>query len=375
MKILFLTTHLNVGGVSTYVTTLAKHLKQKGVEVVCASAGGTLLSELDRNGIKHYTIPIQTKNELHIKLLFAFFKILEIIDKEGITHLHAHTRVAQVLGAVLKKIRNIEFITTCHGFFKRRLFRKIFPAWGDKIIAISDPVREHLVNDFKVSKSKISLVYNGVEPEKFEVNLSSFDKEELRRYYNVGEEGLIVGGISRLEKIKGYQSLIRCIPQVLAQHPKIKFVLIGEGKYKAKLMKLARKLDIEDKLVFTGKVEDVDVVLELIDIFVLPSVSSEGFGLAVLEAMAAGKPIIVSNLGGVYALVKEGVNGWLLPPGDISALATAINRLIEDPTLLKSMGENSRQIAREVFSIEKMTESIINVYKELEVERENKNKQ
>lgn len=365
MKVLFLTTHLNVGGISIYVVTLAKYLAKRGIEVVCASAGGTFVSELHRCGIPHYEIPIKTKNELDGKLLFAFFKIIEILDKEGITHIHAHTRVSHVLAAYVKMARKIHVITTCHGFYKRRILRRIFPAWGDRVVAISDPVREHLVNDFKVPKQRISLVYNGVEPEKFDVRLTEHDKAELRRYYKIGSDGLVVGGISRLEKVKGYQGFIRAIPHILKKHPMTKFILVGSGKYKKKLMKLARRLHIENKIIFIGKVEDVGIILELIDIFVHPALWREGFGLAVLEAMTAGKPIVVSNLGGVYALVKEGVNGWLLSPGDVMALADSITRLLDDPALLREMGNNSRRIARETFSMDRMANDIIKVYTEV----------
>jgi glycosyltransferase involved in cell wall biosynthesis len=365
MKVLMLTTHLNLGGVSSYVVTLSKYLSERGVEVVCASGGGRLVAELDKVNVPHYDLPIVTKNELHIKLFFCFLKLIEIIDSEEITIIHAHTRVAQVLGAWLAKTKNVRFVSTCHGFYKRRLGRRLFPAWGERVIAISDPVREHLVNDFHVSKSNIVLIYNGVEIDRFDLKLSDFDKEELRRYYNISEGGVIVGGISRLEKVKGYQYFLRAIPSVLEKHPTTKFVLIGDGKYRKKLMKLVRKLNIQDKVIFTGKVEGVDVALGLIDIFVHPAIWEEGFGLAVLEAMASGKPIIVSNTGGIYALVKEGVNGWLLPPRNVEELSSAITKMIADPDLVKTMGANSRKLAREKFSMERMAEQMHSLYKEL----------
>jgi len=365
MKILFVTTHLNVGGISTYIVTLLKHLKKRGVDVVCASAGGTLVSELEKADITHYHIPVRTKNEVHIKLLFALFKIIEIIDKEEITHLHAHTRVTQVVALIAKKLRPVHYISTCHGFYKRRLSRRLFPAWGDRVIAIRDPVREHLVNAFKEHKSNIELVYNAVELEKFDRALTTVDKEELRRYYKVGAKGMVVGGISRLEKVKGYHYLINAIPTILEKHPDTQFVLIGEGKYKDSLLKLARKLHVEDRVTFTGKVEDVSVALELIDIFVHPCIWNEGFGIAVLEAMAAGKPIIASNLGGLYALVKEGVNGWLISSKDHIVLADSVNRLLTDTLLYKRMSENSYALARETFSMERMTSEIIKVYEDV----------
>ena len=368
MKVLFLTTHLDVGGISTYVVTLAKNLQRSGVDVICASAGGRLVSELERSGIVHYEIPIRTKNELHLKLLFAFFKILEIIDKNDITHVHSHTRVSHVVGAFVHKVRTIHYVTTCHGFYKRRILRRLFPAWGDRVIAISYPIREHLVNDFKVSKVKTALVYNGVDASKFNVNLLPSDREELRRYYGIGQEGLIIGGISRLAQVKGYQYLVHALPSVLEKYPDTKVVLIGEGNYKKKLVKIARKYGVENSVYFIGKIEDVSMALEMIDIFVHPCTWQEGFGLAVLEAMAAGKPIIASNVGGLYALVKEDINGWLIPPGDAEALSQALNKLIGSEELLKSMGGNSKRIAREAFSMQKMTAEMTKVYQVLEDE-------
>ena len=169
-----------------------------------------------------------------------------------------------------------------------------------------------------------------------------------------------------MAQVKGYQYLIRALPPILEKYPDTKVVLIGEGKYKKKLVKLARKCGVEHGVYFIGKVEDVGIALEMIDIFVHPCTWQEGFGLAVLEAMAAGKPIIASNVGGLYALVKEDINGWLIPPANVEALGQALTKLIGSATLLKSMGENSQRIARETFSMQKMTGEVIKVYEDLE---------
>lgn len=363
MKILHLTSHMNVGGITTYVMGLSARLKKKGIEVCCASAGGTLVDELEGSGVRHFEIPVRTKNFLHIKILFALFKVIEIIDAEEITHLHAHTRVTQVLAMFVSRFRDVHVVTTCHGFYRPKLFRRLIPAWGERVIAISDPVREHLVNDFKVKKGKISLVYNGVEPKDLDVKLSDFDKQELRRYFNIGPKGMIVGGVSRLAKVKGYQHLIDAIPMILDRHPETKFVLVGYGDYADKLKKQAMELGVDERIVFTGKVEDVGVVQQLIDVFVHPAIWQEGFGLAILEAMAAGKPIVASNTGGVYALVKENFNGWLINPGDAEAIAGSVIKLLDNPELISTFGEHSRKVACEEFSVDRMANGILDVYK------------
>ncbi len=365
MKILLLTTHLNLGGISTYVVTLAKYLKLKGVDVIVASSGGSMLAELDKAGVSHYFLNIRTKNEISPKLFLSMPRLLEIVEDEGVTHIHSHTRIAQVLGLLTAKMKNIHYVSTCHGFYKRRIGRLFLPAWGERVVAISDPVREHLVNKFKVNKSKIKLIYNGVEPDKFMARVTDRDKEEIRRYFNVEDGGNVVGGVSRLEKVKGYQYLIRAIPYILKECPDTKFILVGDGTYRKKLVRLAERLGVEDKIVFTGKVEDVDIILGLIDIFVHPAIWEEGFGLAVLEAMAAGKPILASNTGGVYALVKDGVNGWLLKPKSIDEIAINVVKMIKESALMKKMGESSREFAVSKFSMSRMADEMISLYREL----------
>ncbi len=362
MKILHITTNFEIGGISTYIVTLAKGLKQHGVEVCCASAGGAYVRELDHHGIKHFQLTINTKNELHPKLIFAVYRLVDLIKKNEITHLHAHTRVAQVVAACAQRFVKVHYISTCHSYFRKKPLRRLFPAWGDRIVAISDPLREHLVNDFKIPKQKITLIENGIDTDVSSKRLNDYDKTELRKYYGVHDSNFVIGSVSKLQKTKGYQYLIEAMPAILKAYPKTKCILIGEGKYKKTLLRLARKLKVEHHVLFPGQLEDVSFVLQMIDLFVLPAVWGEGFGLSILEAMAFGRPIVATNTGSVYTLVKEGENGLLVPIRDAQALADAIIYLTQHPELLEQMSRKSLQVAKAEFPLEAMINKMIALY-------------
>lgn len=365
MKVLLLTTHLNLGGISTYVRDLAFKLKDQGLDPVCASSGGLLVAEIEKRGIKHFSLPIKTKSEVNPKLAFALMKLIELVEAEDIQVIHAHTRVTQVLAQMVSAFEGTPFVSTCHGFYKPRFSRKLFPCWGGRVAAISDAVRESLVNDFKVPKKQVQLIYNGVQVEKFQKRVSEKEKAALKKYFGLDENGLVVGGISRIEESKGYRQLIEASKIITARFPTVKFLLVGDGKAKGSLVEYVRKEGLSGNVVFSGAIEDVSIPLSIIDIFVLPAWGSEGFGLSVLEGMAAGKPVVATDVGGVYVLVKDGENGFLVPPKDVDALNGRICELLADRNLRERMGKRSAELASEKFSLDRVAQMVRDMYEEV----------
>src|SRR3990167_8758884 len=138
MRILLLTTHLNIGGISTYTVSLAKALKKKGHEGFVMSGGGMLMAELAQSGVSHINIDILTKSELSPKVFRAVLEISKIVKRTGIDIIHSQTRVTQVTGFFVSRLCGIPLVTTCHGFFNKNIGRIILPSWGERVIAISD---------------------------------------------------------------------------------------------------------------------------------------------------------------------------------------------------------------------------------------------
>ncbi len=339
MNILFLTNHLNVGGITHYVLTLSVGLKKKGHNVYIASSGGKLLTRFIEEGITYIHIPIKTKSEISWNVLFSLFKLLPYIKEKHIDIIHANTRVTQVLGCLIQRFSYKPFVSTCHGFFKKRLFRKVFPCWGEKVVAISTPVAGHLRDDFNVDKKNIVVIHSGIDVDKFQIKK------------NAAKTGAVpmVGIIARLSEEKGHIYLIEAMKDVLDNIPEARLLIIGEGRMKEKLVSSAKRLKIEKNVFFISEIGDTLDVLSGLDVFVMPSLQ-EGLGLALMEAMASGLAVIGSAVGGIKDLIQNGHNGLLVKPACPDELARAILDLLLDHSKREFLGGNARSFIKENFS-------------------------
>ncbi len=363
MKVLLLTTHLNIGGVAVYTVTLAGALKKNGISVHVASGGGELVSALEKDGIAHLQVAVKTKFEFHPKLFFTFLRLLKFVRKNKIDVIHAQTRVTQVLAYLLSKFTPASYVSTCHGFFKkRRISRKVFGAWGNHVIAISDAVKSHLIKDLEVDKKSVFLIYNGVDAGAFSTAGTGEDEKKALRV-NLGfDRSPVIGSVSRLSPVKGLNYLLLAMKDILREMPEAKLLLVGEGPSKAYLKGLAEKLGIATSVFFALNTTRTQRFLSIIDVFVFYSLE-EGLGLSLLEAMAAGKPCVASDVGGVSSVIENGVTGILVPSKDTHALKEAIMRIFRDNELSVSLAGMGRALVEKKFSLDGMTKGVIDVYK------------
>jgi lipopolysaccharide heptosyltransferase II len=362
VKILLLTTHLNIGGIAVYTVNLAGLLKKRGHRVIVSSSGGDMVDQLSKKGIIHVKFDIKTKSELSPKLLLALPKVLSLIRDNKVDLIHAHTRITQVLACAASHICGIPYVATCHGFFKSRLGRKIFKCWGDKTIAISEAVREHLIEDFEVREDNIELIYNGVDVERFKTEFSDSEKDYLRRSLGL-RPGRVIGAIGRLSSVKGYEYLIEAFKRLLDKYDDIQLLIVGDGPERDRLKSLCSDLDVEKSVKFSKPRLDTPLLLSLTDIFVSSSVQ-EGLGLSLAEALASAKPVVASDVGGVRSLVKDNETGLLVPPRDSGAIADAVSVLLEDLGLVNRLSMNGRNLIERDFAIDNMSEKTINVYED-----------
>lgn len=363
MKILLLTTRLQYGGIGVYTVTLAEALKQRGHSLRVASGGGELVAELEARGIEHIYLNINTKSEVNPIVWLASGNLIGSIEKNKPNIIHAQTRVTQVLAYLVWRRRQIPYVSTCHGFFRPRLGRRVFPCWGQKAIAISEAVREHLVNDLKVKKENVSLVYNGVDTERFKRSLAQNEAAAYKS--NIGlKDGPVIGVIARLSPVKGHRFLLMAMKEVLRDVPEAQLLIIGDGPIKAELVNLALQLNIAGSVFLEGSTPDTTKPLSIIDVFVLPSLQ-EGLGLSIMEAMAAGRPVVGTDVGGVYSLIKDGKTGLLVPPQDATGLAQAILELLKDRDKANRLGQQAQRFVTEKFSLDHMVDEIEKVYRQV----------
>lgn len=365
MRVLHLSTHLNTGGITTYILKLIGPLKKTGVETFVLSSGGSCSDFFREAGAVTFELPIKTKSELNPRLWSALPRLLRIIRENKIEILHAHTRVTQVLAAWAGWIAKVPVVTTCHGFYKRRLGRRLFPAWGKRTIAISQGVAKHLIRDFQVPEKKVRTVNNGVNLEEIDQCYARHHSEKVKAFYGFGENDPVIGIVARMVEDKGHEYLIRAIHNLQKQFPCIRALLVGDGRHRPILEKLVKELKLQKRVVFTGNVSDVTQPLAAMDIFSLPATWREGFGLSIVEAMACRKPAIVSNIWSLNALIQDNETGILIEPKQIFPLVEAITRLLKNPVESKAMGIRAREMVEKSFSIDRMAREIQQVYTEV----------
>lgn len=351
MNILYLANHLNIGGITSYVLALATGLKKRGHSIYIASSGGELLFRFIKEDIIYISIPIKTKQEISPKILISMFKLLGLIRQYDIDIVHSNSRTTQVLGTLLDRACGIAHISTAHGFFKKRFFRKLFPCWGRKVIAISESVRVHLRDDFGVKEQNIRIIHNGIDVERPKTK-DQKPKMEIKIKFRLGD-GPVVGIIARLSEEKAHNYLIEAMREVVDKIPQVQLLIVGEGRQKQRLVTLTTTLNLDKNIIFVPQVLDTKEVLSVMDIFVLPSLK-EGLGLSLMEAMAAGCAVIGSNVGGIRSLIQDQYNGLLVEPTDSKALAKAILELLQDPEKRQYLGKLAQIFITQNFSQEKM---------------------
>ncbi len=366
MRILHLTSHLDVGGITTYVVTLSEALAARGHEVLVASGGGALEARLERSRIAHWTLPLRTSAEFSPAVLWSAWQLDRRLAQHPVDMLHAHTRVAQVVAAWVSHRRGIPYVTTWHGFFRNRWSRRAWPCTGWLTIAISDPVRQSLRAQFGLPESRIRLIPNGVPVDYFASTPSSTEIAAARQQHGIPAGALVIGSVGRLASgpVKGYDRLLAAAARVMAEMPALHVVIAGEGPGRSQIETQARQLGLESRVHLVGTDVDGRVALALMDVFVFPVRAQEGFGLALIEAMASGKPVVATRTGAIPSIVRPDLDGLLVPEEDEAALAAAIRRLLQDRVYAGQLGQRAQQRVRETFNLDRVAEQAEAVYAE-----------
>ena len=364
MKVLLLANHVNTGGITAYLLNLASSLhKKNGFEYIVASRGGELESEFEKKGVRHIRIPLTTKCEISPKVFFSFLKLRPLIDSLEIDLIHANTRVTQVLAFFLSATTKKPYVSTCHGYFKTRASRRLWPCWGKRVIAISDQVAEHLRYDFGVDSSRIALVYNGIDSEKFVLRSTQEVMDEKNRL-GLDPKKKIIGHIGRLSSVKGQKYLILAAEELLKTRDDVQFLIIGSGDEGPALKSLISKKGLGESVILCPSVKDTGLAMAGMDVFAMPSLQ-EGLGLSILEAQGAGVAVVASRVGGIPTVIEDGKTGLLCPAQDPAALAKAIDRLLSDPDLKAKIVRNAKGRVAQKFSASLMAENTLNVYKDI----------
>ncbi len=347
MNILQILPELNVGGVERGTLDLAKYLVRHGHKAVVVSNGGALVGELERLGGIHYQLAVHKKSPLNIFRMVP--RLIAIIKKEEIDIVHARSRIPAWIAYFACRSTRRVFITTCHGYYRKHPVSLVM-GWAKRVIAISNVVARHMIEDFGVPRERIRLIPRSVDLEKFKYIPP--DKKKGRDFQ--------VGIIGRLTPIKGHLYFIRAMARVARMSPNLKIWIVGDAPaskdaYKEQVRVLVKRLGLWHCTEFLGTQKNIPDILAHLDLLVLATTTQEAFGRVIIEAQAAGVPVVATRVGGVVDIIEEAKTGLLVPPADPAAMAEAVTRIMKDPLFAKSLAENAYANVKEKYNLDKYT--------------------
>lgn len=366
MRILQITSHLNVGGVTSHVLALSKALGARGYHVTVASGGGALERDLATWGMTHKRVPLHTSAEFSPQVWWAGRRLASWLCTHPVDVIHAHTRVAQVVADRLSRRLHIPSVATWHGFFRRNLGRRWRPCLGDVTIAVSEPVAEHLQRDFGGVPERIRVIPHGIDAASFAVGTDAATLQRFRAQCGLPSDAPVVGTVSRLVASKGLDQLIRSLPLVRRRLPAARVLIVGDGDARGDLERVASALGVREAVHFAGAVSDPRAAYAAMQVVVFVPADQEGFGLSLLEAMASGRPVVaVRRGGGSQWVLEQGGAGAVVAPDDPRGLSEAVARFLQDEALAARAIERARALVEERYSLARMVGAVEHVYQDL----------
>jgi glycosyltransferase involved in cell wall biosynthesis len=358
MKILQICSARQLGGGEKHLADLANGLARRGHEVFAAlipsSPLTAELSSLPRQNI----VELPMRSSLNVA---SALKLARFVRRHEIDIVHAHVARDYPLAALAA--RRARLVLTRHVLFPLNRIHKLTLRRTARVIAVSQAVAEGLRAQRIFEPQKIALIHNGIDVERFATGRESIPSREPR-----ADHKLRVGMIGHLAPIKGQEDFIRAAAIVCEGRDDVEFIVAGEdksrgGENRHHLEKLIDELGLNQRVSLVGWIDDVANLLLTLDLFVSPS-QSEPFGLSIVEAMAAGVPVVATMSEGAREIIDEDKTGRLVSIGDAAALAQVIDELLSDQKQRDRLAENAGLAVRERFSLERMLEATEEVYRQ-----------
>jgi glycosyltransferase involved in cell wall biosynthesis len=373
VKILHLINTLSAGGAELHLLTLCRHLKRQGLEPVVAclreQVGGSrsLRDDFEDEGIR--VIRLETDGRFDLR---SISRLAALVAKERPNILHTHLPRADIAGACRRLLHpSVPWICSVHdihdnswsGRWTLPIFNFIWRR-ADRVIAISHAVKDWLVKDRAVPAEKVSVIHYGIEAERFSQSRSDLAQEWVLK------DKLVIGAIGRLEPRKGHDCLLHAIAELKKIVPGVSLLIAGHDPwgYGKELQSLIERLDLSKEVRLVGFQSDIAAFLGAIDIFAFAT-QSEGFGQVVIEAMAAGKPVVASKIAPLTEIIREGETGVLVSRDDPRAFADAIAWLFTHPDQAREMGKRGQARVYNHFSAGKMAAKTLLLYDDVLRER------
>jgi len=364
INILQLVNGFDVGGAELKLLELCQLIQEKHCDrfhqVICSvGQGGPLEQRFDDLGCR--TVVFNKKHAFDIGQVLG---VARLMREEKINLVQTTLFYADIIGALATQIAGVpvqiswETVShrdnVFHNKIQRRLGYRLAMKYANQIVAVSEECRQSIIQWRHVSPDRVSVIPYGVDLAKYRKDPTL----SIRQNLNLPQNATVIGMVARLEPGKGHEVLLNVFGKL---DPAIHLVLAGDGTIKGDLQTQARHMGIEDRVHFLGVRKDIINILNSIDLFALPSFS-EGLPNSILEAMACSLPIVATHVGGIPEAIQDKKNGILIPPRNESALHQAIEVLAGDSKKRKQMGESSRLLVEQQFSLDIQLKRFLDLY-------------
>jgi glycosyltransferase involved in cell wall biosynthesis len=372
IRILLAIDDASLGGGQMHVLLLAKYLRSDDFAVeIATEASGWLVEEALKLNIVVHQISISNTFSWQS---FQQMRQLLISQKFDVVHTHGGTAGFWVRVVAIGLKQRPIVVHTYHGLhylnisqtaikgirqkIKREIFKRIdrfLLADTDRLICVCRSDYEKAIAARVATTDRTSIVYNGIEIEKFSTPL---DRSIVRQLFEIDSAEFVFGNVGRLHEQKGHQFLLQAFAKMTNR---ARLMIVGDGLIRDELIVLATKLEISDRVSFLGARTDIHEFLSAIDLFVMPSLW-EGQPIALLEALAIGKPCIASAVDGIPEIIIDGVNGYLVSPRDVETLAKMMDLAIENSDITREFIDRQIRPISPQFLAQNMAEEIANIY-------------
>lgn len=375
IRILQLVNGFSIGGAERKLLELIKFIDREKFDMTICSVGigGPLKKAFEETG---FDVFLFTKK--HRFDFTQVIKVAKLMKERKIDIVMSTLFYADIIGtlaALIAKVPyRISWETSSHPSesdedkLRHRLAYRFCMKFVDKIVSVSDGVKQFLIKKRHIDPSKIYTIHYGADLTKFHSLNGKYKRQELG--FRADER--IIGTVARLTVQKGHIYLIDAAPEIIKKFPQIKFVFVGDGPLKATLENKIKNLSLESYFTFLGVRYDVNEIMNIFDIFMLPSLF-EGLPNVILEAMASSRPIIATAVDGTPEAIIDGECGILVPPRDVKALSENAVKLLSNPAFARQLGTKARQRVEQYFSQEQQIAKFHELYQSM-IDRKLKNR-
>jgi glycosyltransferase involved in cell wall biosynthesis len=297
--------------------------------------------------------------------LYQLGKLFFLARHEKVDIIHTFFEKSEVMGWLTARLSKIPIWITSRrdlGFKRKKIYDKIFGfAAKDcrKCIANCHAVKDQMIQQENLPPEMIDVIYNGLD---FYEYPKALKDKSLRKELGIGNDIPVVGMIANfIFEIKGHRYFLEAVKNILKKLPNAIFLLIGDGPLRTQYEEMARELGVNQNVYFLGKRADTPAIISNLDISVSSS-TNEGFSNVIMESMAAGKPVVATNVGGSKEMVSDGITGYLVPSADSQSMANAILNLLQNPEKAIAMGSAGRKVVQEKFTVEAMVKNYERLY-------------